>query len=755
MPPRYAMLVVALVAAADALAQVRAVPPLPGLAQPGGAAAPSAPMTVDAERIEGVGALEIGARGAAEINQDELNIFGETLRLNQELGTVDGDGGVRLKGGVDRFFGPRLRYNMLDDTGLFEQPQFLLRRELPARGKAESMEFLGKDRYRFKNATFTTCEPGNDDWVIEAKELTLDYVTQEGEARSPRLRFFDVPILAAPFVSFPLENSRKSGLLTPYYSHSSTRGFEAGIPYYWNIAPEYDATITPSYMTKRGTFLRTEGRYLNPAYKGDLRLEYMPEDAELGRERHGISWNHTQTLAPAMNLFVDYNRVSDDRYFVDLTSQVRQSSIGNLQQDAYVTYGGSLGIAPYSAQLRVQKFQTLQDPLAPIVPPYHRVPQLNFSTGVNDIGGVLDTTFPLEYARFVHSFLQQGTRVSANPTFTAPALAPGAFFTPKAGLRYVGYNLENVPAGSSGRPAAATPWMSLDTGLIFDREARFFGENLTQTLEPRFFYVNIPYRNQDPMPLFDTALADFNFPQLFTENRFTGGDRFGDANQLTSAMTTRFLSVGGQEMLRATIGQINYFRDERVGLTPDSTLRTFHTSDLLASIGGRPFRYWSFDTTLQYDRRDDRPQRYTMAARYSPETAKVIGASYRFNQDPLNPVKQIDISGQWPLRPGWYAVGRYNYSVLDKRLVDGIGGLEYNAGCWVFRAVFQRIQAAAQVSSTAFFFQLEFTGVGQIGTDEVISLLKRNVSGYSITNPRDPTLAPPSARKPLPFEQVY
>jgi LPS-assembly protein len=748
MPQRYAMLVVALVAAADALAQVRAVP-IPALA---GGAAQKEPMTVDAERIEGVGNLEIDARGAAEINQGELNIFGEILRQNQELGTVEGEGGVRLKSGIDRFFGPRLRYNTLDDTGLFEQPQFLLQRELPARGTADSMEFVGKDKYRFKNATFTTCEPGNDDWYLQAKELTLDYEAEEGRAESPRLRFFDVPILGAPFVSFPLENRRKSGLLTPYYSHSSTRGFESGIPYYFNIAPEYDATITPSYMTKRGAFLRNEGRYLGRAYRGDLRFEYMPEDAVIGRERHGLSWSHAQTPLPGMAVNIDYNRVSDDRYFVDLTSQVRQSSIGNLQQDAYVTYGGSLGIAPYSAQLRVQRFQTLQDPLAPIIPPYHRVPQLNVSTGRNDIAGVLDANLPGEYVRFVHPTLQQGSRFSANPTVAAPVLSPGAFLTPKAGLRYVTYNLENVPSGSAGRPGVAIPWMSLDSGLIFDRDMRFFGENLTQTLEPRLFYVNIPYRNQDAMPLFDTALADFNFPQLFSENRFNGGDRFGDANQLTSVITTRFLRAGGQEGLRATVGQINYFRNERVGLTPESPLRTYHTSDLLASLGGRPFRNWTFDTTVQYNRRDDRPERYTAAMRYSPETAKVVSASYRFNHDTL---KQIDISGQWPVRPGWYAVGRYNYSLLDRRLVDGVGGIEYNAGCWVFRAVFQRIQAAAQVSSTAFFFQLEFTGVGQIGTDEVITLLKRNVAGYSITNPRDAAFTPPSVRKPLPFEQIY
>jgi LPS-assembly protein len=257
------------------------------------------------------------------------------------------------------------------------------------------------------------------------------------------------------------------------------------------------------------------------------------------------------------------------------------------------------------------------------------------------------------------------------------------------------------------------------------------------------------------MPLFDTALADFNYAQLFSENRFAGGDRFGDANQATLALTTRFLQSGGQEAFRATVGQRYYFEDERVGLTPTSELRNYHASDVLASVGGRLFRYWSFDATTQYNPRDQRSQRYTVATRYAPELAKVVNLSYRFNRDPATLLKQVDVSGQWPVAAGWYAVGRYNYSILDKRLLEGLAGFEYNAGCWVFRAVVQRIQAAAQVSSTGFYFQLEFNGVGQIGIDEVVTLLRRNVPGYSVTNPRDQALGPPSSRPRLPFEQVY
>jgi LPS-assembly protein len=295
----------------------------------------------------------------------------------------------------------------------------------------------------------------------------------------------------------------------------------------------------------------------------------------------------------------------------------------------------------------------------------------------------------------------------------------------------------------------------VDSGLIFERGMRLFGEDVTQTLEPRMYYVYAPFRAQDRLPLFDTTLADFNYAQLFTENRFSGGDRFGDANQLTVAATSRILGAGGQELFRATLGQRYYFKDERVGLTPASTLRTRNQSDLLMSIGGRLAQSWTFDNTVQYNAQNARIERAGAAVRYSPEIAKVINASYRYNRDPAQPLRQVDLSGQWPVQDGWYAVGRVNYSFLDKRLLEGLAGLEYNAGCWVFRGVFQRIQAATQTTSTAMFFQIEFNGLGQIGSDDTVDFLKRNIPGYARTNPNEPLLVPPSLRSRLPFEQVF
>ncbi|HEX2334331.1 MAG TPA: LPS-assembly protein LptD [Burkholderiales bacterium] len=738
MAMRFAMLAAALAAAAPAAAQ-SAKPP-----------AEADRTTIEADVIEGVSDLEVSGRGNAEIRRDDMTIFGESLRYNREFGRAEGEGGVRLQRGADRFFGPRLYYNTLDDTGVFESPSYLLERERTARGSAERLEFLGPERYRFINGNYTTCRPGQEDWRLEASELELDFEEEEGTAVHPRLRFFDTTIVASPYAVFPIGDRRKSGLLTPYYAQTSQRGFEVGIPYYWNIAPEYDATFTPVFMGKRGYQLKSEARYLGRPYAGELRYEILPEDRETNTTREGVSWQHRHNFPRNVVAQVDYNRVSDDFYFVDLASTVKQVSVGNLPQDGHVTHGGSLGLAPYSLQARVQRFQTLQDPLAPIVPPYHRVPQVTFNGAYNDIAGAFDSALPLEYVAFEHSTLVDGSRASMTPMLALPLLAPGWFFTPKLGLRYASYSLSlEEPAKT---PDLFVPWGSLDSGLVFERASGIFGEGSTQTLEPRLFYVYIPYRNQDAIPLFDTALAEFNYVQLFTENRFVGGDRFGDANQLTLALTTRLLQANGAERLRATIGQRYYFEDERVGLTPTSPLRTAEESDILASVGARLGAMWTFDVTTQYNRPLQRWERVSTAVSYRPEPTKVLNASYRFQRDVL---QQVDISGQWPLRPGWYGVGRYNYSIQDDKLLEGLAGIEYNAGCWVFRAVAARIQAAAQVSSTAFIFQIEFNGIGALGTDEVVNILRRNVPGYSVTNPADSQFTPPSARPRLPFEQVY
>lgn len=765
MPPaaerlaRAALLSVAL-AAPPALAQGLLPAQAPGIRVP--VPAPAAPVPpkekgptfIDAERIDGVSDLEVSARGKAELKQDETLIFGDELRYNREFERFEAEGGARIEQGTDRFFGPRLRYRATDGTGDFVAPSYLMDRDPPVRGTADYMEFLGPGRYRMQKGTFTTCRPGQEDWRLDYDELVLDYEAKEGEARGARMTFLGQSGFKVPYLPFSLDNQRKSGFITPMATRSSRRGYEVGVPYYWNIAPEMDATITPLHSTKRGEQLKTNFRYMGANYAGDLNLELLPDDRELKTRRTGFGFQHRQRITPQLSTNIDLNKVSDHRYFVDLASRVSQTSIGNLQRLVQLNYGvgvPGLGLG-IGTGFTLQRFQTLQDPLAPVGVPYHRVPQINVSTGKNDIGGLFDAALPAEYVRFTHPTLVRGERISLNPTVAMPILAPGYFITPKAGLRYIGYNLENTAPGQNDRQSASIPWMSVDAGLIFDRPLKLLGQSLTQTLEPRFFYVRAPYKDQSRIPLFDTGLSDLNYAQLFTENRFAGGDRFGDANQLTAALTSRLVGENGQELLRGTIGQRYYFADEKVAANATTPLRTVRSSDIIASVGGRPAPAWSVDATMQYNMQDERAQRYRASVRYAPEIAKVVTAGYGFNRDVL---RQADVSGQWPVAAGLYAIGRANYSFRDSLLLDGLAGLEYHAGCWIFRSFARRVQAAAQIASTEIFFQLEFLGLGQLGSDDTPIELRRHVPGYAPTNPPDRTLVPQSLRPRLPFQQVF
>ena len=711
--------------------------------------------TIDAESIEGVAGLEVTARGKVEMHADDTTVYGDYLKFNREFGRLEADGDVRLQKGDDRFSGPRMKYDILNDSGTFDEPEYSINRQRSAHGSAKLLEFLDKDHLRMHDATYTTCSPGKEDWQLELGELDLDYEKQEGRAKDAKLHFLGKTIGYLPYASFPLENSRKSGFLTPSYGQNSQRGLELAVPYYLNIAPEQDATFTPVLMTRRGVQLKTDYRYLSRHYAGELRYETLPNDQVLGGSREGISLRHQQQITPKLFGRLDINKVSDDRYFVDLSSQIQQTSTRTLLRDGYLQYNGSAYGTRYALQARIQRFQTLQDPLAPIVDPYDRLPQLKLSTGRNNLWGFADLSVPAEYVQFAHRTLVEGSRTTLAPVVAVPLISPGWFLTPKLGLRYVTYDLSRTAPLQPRRQSVSIPWISVDGGAIFERPTSWFGEKLTQTLEPRLFYVRVPYRDQSRIPLFDTTLADFNYAQIFTENRFVGGDRFGDANEATLAITTRLLTQAGGEALRATIGQRLYFSDEQVGLTASSPLRTSRESDLLASVGGRMARDWTFDTSMQYDARDHNFTRYGAALRFSPAIGKVLNASYRYNTDPANPLRQLDLSGQWPVKPGWYAVGRYNYSYLDSRLLEGLVGIEYNAGCWAARAVVQRLQASTQVTSTGIFFQLELNGLSSIGTDETTNVLKRSIPGYSVTNPADKTLVPPGGRMQSTFDQVY
>lgn len=697
------------------------------------------PIVIDADRIEGVSGKETTAQGNATLRRGDLSVRADSLKYQEENEDVEASGNVRFESGGNVVTGPNLRYRIPDATGLFEKPEFtfapriarasLGQQPVAARGQAESIEFLGENQYRVKDGFFTSCKPGDDSWLIRADQLDLDFTREVGTARGGSVIFKGVPVIAAPAFNFPLNNQRKSGLLPPSIGTTGKSGPEFAVPYYLNLAPNYDLTLTPRYMEKRGLQIAEQFRYLLPHHNGEFRAEQIPNDRVTDSGRRAIAFIHNYNQDGRLVGGLNLNKVSDDNYFRDLSTRINVTSQATLPREGFLTYNGSWRDAgSYSATVRAQRFQVLQDPDKPILPPYGRMPQLTLSTLRQDTGG-FDLGSSAEFVTFSHPTPTQviGKRSTIYPSLRLPLIAPGAFFTPKLGAHYTDYSLENNALGTPDTISRGLSIFSLDSGLIFEREARAQGQPVIQTLEPRIFYVRIPFKDQNQIPLFDTAIADFNYAQIFSENSFSGGDRINDADQLTVALTSRMLrSSTGQEMLRGTIAQRYYFKDQQVTLNQTDTPRTDQTSDWLAALSGRVAQHWTSEAATQYNQGDSRLERLTVTARYQPEPLSTVNLSYRFLRDQI---RQVDLSGQWPLIGRWYGVGRFNYSLPDSRIVESIGGLEYGADCWISRFVVQRFALTAGESTRSFFLQLELNGFSRLGSNP-LEALKRNIPGY-------------------------
>ncbi|MBS3935206.1 MAG: LPS-assembly protein LptD, partial [Sulfuritalea sp.] len=618
-------------------------------------------------------------------------------------------------------------------------------------GRADVLEFRGEDRYFLSNATFSTCPPAQRDWEIQVGELDLDYVREEGRGRAAVVRFMDTPIFYWPWMSFSLNNQRKSGFLPPTFGSTSKSGLDFATPWYWNIAPHMDATITPRVMTRRGLQINTEFRYLldtpvnraQPAQpdRGQIRLEYLPGDNVANRDRYGYALQHAQHLGRGFTANLNLNGVSDGNYFSDLSTRVAQVAQGNLLRQGMLTYHGPW----YNAVLNLQTYQTLGD----LTAPYQRLPQLTASAFRYDLPRGLVFNLNAEHVSFDHPRFLVGRRATLYPQLSLP-LATAAFaLTPKIGIHSTRYTLDRLDRPGQDDPAAArwagvpenpsrvVPIFSVDGGFVMERAtADWFGRALIQTLEPRAYYLRVPARDQSRIPVFDTGIAGFGFAQMFAENRYAGGDRVGDANELTLAATTRFIDPAtGDDLLRATLGTRYYFSTQSVTY-PGEIARTERSADILAALAGQVLPHVYADLGWQYNPRDARTERLALGGRYRPAAGKVVNASYRYARDLLG---QIDLSAQWPLSGGWHGVGRYNYSTKERRVIEIIAGVEYDAGCWVGRFVAQRMATLADQPTTALFFQLELNDFSRIGSNPM-QLLRRSIPGYGVIN--QPTADP-------------
>ncbi len=724
------------------------------------------PTFVFGDRLSGRPELETIIDGNAELRRGGSAIRADRLEYNQLTDVVKGRGHVRVNSAGNLFSGPELEIKLDTFEGFFLLPDYRFLQN-DGYGSADRVDFIDDKRLIAYNATFTTCQRGEGPswmpaWIVKASTLKLDKEADVGEASGGVLRFMNVPILAAPTFSFPLSDKRKSGLLPPTLGIDNVSGVALSVPYYFDIAPNRDATFSPTFMGKRGVDLAGEFRYLEPSYRGELRASLLPNDKLRNENRwfynylHSGAYNTGLKSVGSVGVNLNLNRVSDDNYWRDFPRAGSSLTQRLLPSDASVTWGRGY----FATALRTLKYQTLQDVNAPITPPYDRLPQLTASyTRVNvPVAGLsgLDYSISTDYTRFESGRLRTG-QPNANRTFalaqiSRPLIRPGGYITPKLMLNTTTYQFDG-PLINGARSASRTvPTFSLDSGLTFERETRFFGQNFTQTLEPRAFYVRTPYRDQSFLPNYDSGLNAFNFATLFTENAFVGNDRISDANLLTTGLTSRLLDPDtGAEALRVGVAQRVRFQDQRVTL-PGVLPVSERLSDLLFGATVNLTPAWSLDTTVQYNPKTNISERSTVGGRYSPSHYRVISAAYRRQR---NVSEQLDVGWQWPINDlwgdkgqelgagrgqgagRWYSVGRLNYSVPDKKFVDMVLGLEYDGCCWIGRVVLERnplgsvalASKGSTTNSTRILFQLEFVGFSRIGANP-LKTLKANIPRY-------------------------
>ncbi|MFM0552589.1 LPS-assembly protein LptD [Paraburkholderia sediminicola] len=690
---------------------------------------------------------DMAAKGAAEVRRNTVVIKADALHYDQDTDMADAYGQVHVVNNGNSFVGPEAHMRVDSSEGFMTAPKYHFN-VTGGSGSAERVDLLDNERSVFTKGTYTACACVDDPaWYIKGSEFDFDTGADEGVAYNGVLFFQGVPVFASPWLSFPLSGERRSGILPPTFSLSSSNGFELSVPYYFNIAPNRDLTLTPRLISKRGVQTQASFRYLSPTYSGSITGEFLPDDHLTKTNRYALYIQHNQNFGNGFGGYIYYNKVSDNTYPEDLSSSVNQFMNGTqllYQQEAGLTYNNG----PWSVLAREQHWQTL----TPSVAPYGREPQLNVKYAKYNVGG-FDFGAEADYTNFriTTADMTEGQRVMFNPYISYSVVGPGYFVTPKVQWHFASYNLRNigddVPVGTPKNFTESIPTLSFDTGLIFDRSVRIFGQDYIQTLEPRLYYVYTPYRNQESAPLFDTAESDFGLAEIFTPNTFVGNDRIADANRLTAALTTRFIDAAtGDERARFVIAQQYYFTDQRVTLQPTQTSAQATHSDLIAGASFKLGAGFASETAFQYNADNNQLVKTSVGFGFSPATGKVINVAYRYTRANTTldnqPINQALISGQWPLTHRVYGVARFNYDLGGHRIVDGLVGLQYDADCWTLGAGIQRYAnglntSGQNQSSTRFLAQLTFKGLSSVDNG-LMTAFRSSVAGYTPLPPPPP-----------------
>jgi LPS-assembly protein len=709
----------------------------PAVAKPAtGSSDANQPTTVRSEQMTGRPDREVDLDRDVELVRGNTIVKADKAIYRIIKDEVDATGNVWLKRLTARYTGDHAVLNIESGEGFATNPTYYLEAN-GGRGSAQRADFLSNEQAVLTQSTYSTCEAEDPDWYLKSQTLDLDQGRDVGTMTNGIVYFKGVPIFGSPWLDFPLSDARKSGVLAPTIGATSTGGMEVAVPYYFNIAPNRDLTVTPKYIARRGLQMGAVGRYLGDGYSGITSGERI-DDHLTNTARYTFSTQHTQAFKNGVGFGWNVSKASDNNYPTDFSNTLAGVSNRLLLRDVYALYASTY----WNVTAHVSKYQVLQDPLLPITQPYDRVPQIILNAMRPDVGG-FDLSMTGEYTRFSSPNLVGGDRSSVTPKISYPILGTSYYVTPTVSLDATNYRLNNQTPGGPTDLNRVTPTFSVDSGLTFERDINFLGRSMTQTFEPRVYYLRTPFRDQSQFPVFDTALADFNFSQIFSDNRFVGRDRISDANQITVGAVSRFVESNGTERMKIAAAQRFYFAQPRVAL-PDAVNSQSSKSDLLGALAGQVTNEISIDTAMQYSQSLSQLVQANYGVRWEPAPKKVLNLSYRLDRTNqilgqngvLEDVKQYDLSGQWPLTARWYGVGRLNYSIPDKTVTEGLAGFEYRADCWVFRVVAQRLPTSSAQATTSFFIQLELNGFAKIGSNPMDALTS-SIPGYQIVNKPD------------------
>jgi LPS-assembly protein len=734
---------------------------------PGGELAKRLPIIVRARELRGRPDIETVAEGDAEFRRGTTLIRADRLAYDHPDDLASARGNVRVSRDGNVYAGSELQLHVQRFEGFFANPTYHFSRT-GAGGTAKRFDFLDDQRSVATGATYTSCPSdgsGGPAWLLSTDRVKLDFEANEGIAENAVLRFYGVPILGLPVLSFPLTDARKSGWLPPSLTIDSRSGVQFSIPYYWNIAPNRDATITPITSVKRGFGADSEFRYLEPGYSGQVALLAWPKDQLRDEQRFALRQLHEGQFDPVTPYRVRVLRVSDDNWWKDFPGEVESLTPRLLASEAALQRALP---AEWSAYARIQRWQVLQDvdSASRIVAPYERLPQIGVRT-LQRFQDRYDLAFETEVNRFGNpSNGIDGTRPTGTRWHAIGSLAGGfdvlaGRFTPKVAFNAASYSLDEPLDGRRSR-SRVVPTFSLDAHWQLERDTRWFGRDTLQTLEPRLLYVRTPFRAQDPRLNFDSAVKDFNIDSIYSENAFSGIDRVSDAHSLTAGVTSRLIDpASGAESVRFSVVQRYLFRDQRITteLTDDAVPQfvpfTQRFSDVLLLGSSNLIPRWTLDAAVQYNPDIQRTVRSILSARYSPGPYRTVNASYRLARG-LS--EQLELGWQWPLagltpperetnrlrvdgdgkcRGSWYGVGRINYSTRDSRVTDSIIGLEYDSGCWIGRIVSERLSTGRSEATTRLLLQLELVGLSRLGSNP-LGVLKDNIPGYKLLRDERP-----------------